>query len=335
MTTSFLGIILGICLLNQSFACSMIKVLNCDGTITARTMDFDAEMYSKISIVPKESPYRFGATKFNFIGFDGFGMPAHGVNEKGLCMGLLWLNETKYPTTFDTNKTVINVLEFLPFVLGNYQSVKEVVDFFKDHDIDFINIPEAVKKQDLLHQHIYVIDSEGNTLLLEWLKGKLKMYINETPVLVNSPDFEQHKKIWQKQLKTQENIVNWEYNLIEHKMHDADTRYQMLRRLTEQSLPTKGIDNITKAFQIMKRVSYIKITPYMTNAGASWTKPSWTLYTTVLDQTRDNVKIYYNDYNNPAIRFIDFNKIDWKQKKFDIASGDKYIDMNETINNYK
>ncbi|MBF0119366.1 MAG: linear amide C-N hydrolase [Desulfobacterales bacterium] len=312
----------------QSFPCSTVNVLNGDRTVSARTMDFFKEMHTQISIVPKGTKYSFGATKYNLIAVTAFGIPAHSVNEKGLSGAMLWLNNTKYSDKVNTSKKIINCLEYLYYVMGNYQTIKEVKEFFNDHDIDFVNIPEEIKKLDILHQHAYFVDAKGNTLIIEWLEGKIRMYENESPVLVNDPDFETQKKIWSKQLETKEDIINWEYNLIGKKMHAADTRYEMLRRLTENSIPTKGIDTITKAFQIMSRVNYMKIKPYLFDDQ----EISWTLYTIAVEHIKDNVKIYYKDDSNAAIRMLDFNKIKWKPKKFNIEFGDKFIDLNKMVN---
>ena len=317
-----------ILIISPLFACSTIKVLNSEQTITARTMDFFREMNTQIEIVPQGSKYNFGMTKYNFVAITAFGVPAHAVNEKGLSGAMLWLNETKYSQKVDLRKKVISCFEFLQYVIGNCQNIEEVEAFFKDHDVDFVNIPEKLKKLDLLHQHAYFVDAKGNTLILEWIDGKLKQYKNVSPVLVNSPPFEEQKKIWAKQVKDKKDIFNWEYNLISNKMHSSDTRYQLLRRLTEQSLPSSGVDSITKAFKIMNRVSYLKITPYIPGLE----EVSWTLYTVVIDHSPDNVKLYYKDDANEAIRTLDFNKLEWQSKKFNIEFGDKFVDLSEKVN---
>lgn len=186
-----------------------------------------------------------------------------------------------------------------------------------------------MKKLDLLHQHIYFVDSNGDTLVLEWIDGKRYAYRNETPVLVNDPPMDSQKKIWAAQQATKEDIVNWEYNLITKRMHDPDTRYEMLRRLTEQSLPTKGPANIDKAFQIMKRVSYMPIVPYVGDSV------SWTLYTLVVTHTKDAVKLYYTDDENEAVRMLDLARLDWTKKSIPIKAGPKFIDMTAPFNGMK
>jgi len=316
-----------------------VLVKNCDEVVTGRTMDYDIEQNTLINTVSKGTTYGFGKSVYNFISFNGFGqpawptgLPAHGINEKGLSIAYLWLNPTQYPDRIDPKKQNVNVMEFASFVLGTMSSVDELVGFFeKGGEIDFVNMPEKIKKLDLMHQHFYCVDASGNTLIIEYIKGKRHMYRNQSPVLVNDPPFPQQKKIWRRQLATKKDIVNWEYNLISSKkMHEPDTRYEILRRLTEQSLPTKGIDNVMKAFQIMKRVSYMPITPYRSD------EVTWTLYTAVFVHKPDAVKVYYNDANNVVVRMIDLATIDWSTPRvFPVATGPKFIEMNGMINAMK
>jgi len=309
------------------FPCSTALVLNSDETVTGRTMDFGVDMQTVINIVPKGTTYRFGTTKLNFVSFDAFGhVIGHGINEKGLSVASLWLNPTEYPTNAPSGKKLVGVLEFSPFVLGTMTTVREVLAFFDSGDIDFNDLPPEIKKLDLLHQHLYFVDSRGETLLLEWLGGKRHAYLNETPVIVNDPPFEEQRKIWDAQLASKEDIINYEYNLISKRMHDPDSRYEMLRRLTEQSLPTKGPANIDKAFQIMKRVSYMPIKPYL---GGD---VSWTLYTVVMVHTKDAVRVFYTDDENEAIRMIDFGALEWKNKRLPMKAGPKYLDMTPVFN---
>jgi penicillin V acylase-like amidase (Ntn superfamily) len=302
--------------------CSMVLVEHCDGVVTGRTMDFNVDMNVHLATVPKGRVFGFGETRYNYVSFDSFGLPAHAINEKGLSVSLLWLNPTRYPDRLEPGRRYVNILEFAPLVLGTMESVGEVERFFETGDIDFVNIPEAVKARDLLHQHIYFVDAHGETLLIEWLDGRRYMYRNQTPVVVNDPPFPEQKRLWEEQLASRKDIVNWEYNLIGAKMHDADERYVMLRRLTEQARPTTGTQNTVKAFQLMARVEYMKIEPYLPG------EVSWTLYTVVFSHTPDAVKVYYIDDTNSAVRLVDLARVDWRRGlSLPVAMGPDFIDM--------
>ena len=319
-------------------ACSTALIGQCDEVVTGRTMDYTCDQHTLIATVPKGSAFHFGKTSYNFLTFNGFGqepfpagMAAHGINERGLSIAYLWLNPTKYPDHIDPKKRNINVLEFMPFVLGTMSSVDEIEAFFANGgDIDFVNIPGQVKALDLLHQHFYCVDASGNSLIIEWIRGKRHSYRNQSPVLVNDPPFPEQKREWARQLATGRDILNREYNLASVSMHLPSRRYELLRRLTEQCLPTTGIDNVTKAFQVMKRVTYPPISPY---------KPQdvdWTLYTAVFVHKDGAVKAYYSDVDNAAIRMLDFATLDWSAPKlFPIATGPKFIDMTPAANGMK
>ncbi len=327
----FLSLALALVAAASTFPCSMVVVGNCDEVVTGRTMDFFIDMQTKISLIPAGTSFGSGSTKYNFLSFNAFGfpLPGHGINEKGLSVSYLWLNPTSYPQSLVPGINYVSILQFAPLVLGTMSSVDEVEAFFRTSDIDFVNVAPELKKLDLLHQHLYFVDSKGHTLIVEWLEGKRYMYRDESPVLVNDPPFAEQKKIWAKQLETKSYILNYEYNLIGAQMHDADSRYEMLMRMTEQSLPTKGFDNITKAFQLMKRVNYYRIKPYLNDGPASWT-----LYTAVFVHTADAVKVYWTDDLNDAVRCIDFNKVAWRDVSFPIEAGPGATDMSAAVAAY-
>lgn len=310
------------------FPCSMVLVGNCDEVVTGRTMDFFIDMDTKIQLIPAGTDFGFMKSRYNILSFNAFGLPlpGHAINEKGLSLSMLWLNPTQYAATLDPAQKYVSILQLAPTILGSMSSVDEVEAFFRETDVDSVTLPPELKKLDLMHQHIYVVDSKGNTLIVEWLEGKRRIYRNESPVLVNDPPFEEQKKLWAKQLDTKADIMHYEYNVIGLQMHDADSRYEMLRRFTEQSLPTTGYAGIAKAFQLMGRVTYYRIRPYLNDGPASWT-----LYSAVFVHTADAVKVYWIDDLNSAVRSIDFNTVAWKDAIFPIETGPGYIDMSRAI----
>ena len=65
---------------------------------------------------------RHGSITFNQFGRDE---PISGVNEKGLMVSLMWLDETRYPPA--DHRPVIGLLKWIQYHLDNHASVAEVV----------------------------------------------------------------------------------------------------------------------------------------------------------------------------------------------------------------
>ena len=122
-----------------------------------------------------------------------------GMNDQGLSIEALWLDETKNPLFDSKNSTKgqynISNLDFVPFVLDRYKNVNELVqDASKIHVwAEPIQVPGLSKNPRDLLLHYIVHDRSGNSVVIEFINGKMKIYNHSTGVLTNSPSYE-----WQK-----------------------------------------------------------------------------------------------------------------------------------------
>src|SRR5262245_17947348 len=102
----------------------------------------------------------YGSVTFNQFGRDN---PMTGINEKGLVMMQMWLDETRYPPADD--RPAIGLLEWIQYNLDRHASVGEVVAQ-----------AEAVRPTSRYPIHYLVADPSDDAATLEFLDGKLVVH---------------------------------------------------------------------------------------------------------------------------------------------------------------
>jgi choloylglycine hydrolase len=115
---------------------------------------------------------KYGSVTFNQYGKDN---PSGGMNEAGLVIELMWLDETEYPKP--DSRPVVDVLEWIQYQLDTSASVSEV-----------IKNSEAVRIASPVKLHYLVNDRQGNAATVEFLGGKLVAHTGENlavPALTN------------------------------------------------------------------------------------------------------------------------------------------------------
>lgn len=129
----------------------------------------------------KEWISKYGSVTFNLLGYD---FPCYGVNEKGLFLVELYLEETSKVK----NPSQPNMFwaQWIQYQLDHYKSVKEVVDHLNEGpNIDWW--PNAAGS------HFFLSDAKGNTATIALLDGKYKVLTDKDmpmPLLCNN----QYKK---------------------------------------------------------------------------------------------------------------------------------------------
>jgi penicillin V acylase-like amidase (Ntn superfamily) len=117
---------------------------------------------AKISADPEEKnpaswTSRYGSVTFNQYGWES---PSGGMNEAGLVIELMWLDETQWPAA-DARPTV-DVLEWIQYNLDIAATVTEV-----------IANAEKIRVESQVKLHYLVSDRSGNAATIEYLNGKL------------------------------------------------------------------------------------------------------------------------------------------------------------------
>ncbi|HEX7870230.1 MAG TPA: hypothetical protein VF455_08955 [Chryseobacterium sp.] len=120
---------------------------------------------------------KYGSVTFNLLGYD---FPCYGVNEKGLFLVELYLEETT--KVFNPKQSNMFWAQWIQYQLDNYKTVKEVVDHLNDGpNIDWW--PNAAGS------HFFVTDAKGNTATIALLNGKYKVLTDKEmpmPLLCNN-----------------------------------------------------------------------------------------------------------------------------------------------------
>jgi len=106
----------------------------------------------------------YGSVTFNQFGRDN---PMTGINEKGLMVSQMWLDETRYPPA--DSRPVIGILEWIQYNLDRHASVAEV-----------LADAETVRPRSQTPIHYLVADVTGDTAALEFLDGKLVVHRGAT-----------------------------------------------------------------------------------------------------------------------------------------------------------
>jgi hypothetical protein len=116
---------------------------------------------------------RYGSVTYNQFGRE---MPNGGMNEAGLVVEMLWLNETKYAPVDDRKE--IELLQWVQYQLDTAKTVGDVIA--SDRSLRIVAGPASV--------HFFVADREGGLAVLELLDGKLRVHRGAdlpVPVLAN------------------------------------------------------------------------------------------------------------------------------------------------------
>jgi choloylglycine hydrolase len=118
---------------------------------------------------------QYGSITFNQYGKE---FPTGGMNEKGLVVELMWLDETKYPAP--DQRPAIGVLQWVQYQLDNCSTIDEVIATDKKLRIASVGVSPL---------HYLIADATGNAATIEFLDGKMVVHKNNEltlPVLTNS-----------------------------------------------------------------------------------------------------------------------------------------------------
>jgi penicillin V acylase-like amidase (Ntn superfamily) len=118
---------------------------------------------------------QYGSITFNQYGKE---FPTGGMNEKGLVVELMWLDETKYPAA--DSRPAVGVLQWIQYQLDNCTTIEEVIATDKKLRIS----PTGTTPL-----HYLVADANGNAATIEFLNGKIVVHKGKdltVPVLTNN-----------------------------------------------------------------------------------------------------------------------------------------------------
>jgi len=119
---------------------------------------------------------RHGSITFNQCGRE---MPSGGMNEMGLVIELMWLDDAEYPTA--DSRPTLTELQWIQYQLDTASNVQEVIA--SDSEV-------RIAPDSMSHIHFLVCDSSGDCAAIEFLNGRMVTHRREempVTVLTNHP----------------------------------------------------------------------------------------------------------------------------------------------------
>ena len=108
---------------------------------------------------------KYGSATFNQIGRD---FPYGGMNEAGLVVETMMLNDTQYPSSSGL-RPEIDLFQWIQYQLDNFSTVQEVIES-----------DSKIKIKARTGAHFLICDYKGNCAVIEFLDGQLVYHTKET-----------------------------------------------------------------------------------------------------------------------------------------------------------
>lgn len=189
-------------------ACTSLRIMTADGyPIYGRTMEFASTTIAwQLAVYPRGAKFDGLAPngqkglswtgKYGFVGALAGGVSegavSDGMNERGLVVGMLIFNGSKFqiPKTDAEIKKTIAYWQLANYLLSNFARVAEVKKALAG-DVVVADVPlPASTGLGSLPVHYAVHDADGNALAVEYIDNQLRLVDNALGVLTNDPSFD-------------------------------------------------------------------------------------------------------------------------------------------------
>ncbi|MDO5725889.1 MAG: choloylglycine hydrolase [Tissierellia bacterium] len=176
--------------------CTFFKLVG-DSFYIGRNMDIEYSFGEELVITPRnyEWKWRNAAPKsknYAIIGMatvdENYPLYAEGANEHGLVMASLnFPGNAKFFPKME-GKLNLTPFEFIPYILSNFKTVKEVREIAKDINL----IDEAFKESMPLAPLHFILADKDEALVFEQEADGMHIYDNPIGILTNNPQFDRH-----------------------------------------------------------------------------------------------------------------------------------------------
>ena len=193
-----------------SSACTAVNIVAKDGSVVAgRTMEWAFDMKWQLTANPKGTAISLSAppslqlpatslpSKYAFVAIAPgvlAGPPAYleGQNEAGLAISGNFLpGFTEYQTVTPQDKNYVSIMNLGGFILGMFGSVKELRNELPKYKVWFD--PNEVKGLPTPPWlHLVLTDRDGDSIIVEFIKGQMIIHNNIAGVLTNAPTYDWH-----------------------------------------------------------------------------------------------------------------------------------------------
>jgi penicillin V acylase-like amidase (Ntn superfamily) len=293
----------------QAFPCSTFVLRGKDKLVFGANLDFftsrglvvvnKAGVVKTAFLAPPEKPAswvsRYGSITFNQMGRE---FPFGGMNEQGLVVQMMWLEDTDYPPPDE--RPGIQELQWIQYQLDNAATVDQVIA--SNSEIR-ISRPQAASKL-----HYLVCDRSGNAATIEFIEGRFVYRTGKTlpvAVLTNSTYnecLEFHNAF--DSLDAGEQIMRTSY--------DSKDRFARIARAISDFESQDIGPAVEYAFDVLQSVSAVKRGSHCT---------AWSI---VYDLR--NMKLHFKTFENRSVRVIELDAFN-----FTCSSPVLVLDMAEDL----
>jgi choloylglycine hydrolase len=309
-----------------SFSCTDFRFKVGDSSVfSARTMDYPIPQFTLLKFIAPNQYYRAETLDWyiqnGYLSFSALGEnhTADGLNTCGMSCALLALQQTEYQPLSET-KPSVGISDICDWILGQFcdiENLKQNVTLINVYDNKpFANIPTPLL-------HISVHDSNGSSLVIEFIKRKQIQYDNKIGILTNDPVYDWHllnvenynyvsNIMTNYTVKINDWISNSEYMFMSTPNYgiSADdgpvSRFvRISQHLRYMYIPSDSTNAVIAGFRMLEKVAVVPgFTSLDSNLGVLY---DITLYRIVRDHT--NKRIYFTTYNNLIVKMIDITNI--------------------------
>jgi penicillin V acylase-like amidase (Ntn superfamily) len=230
-------------------------------------------------VFPRSTPAKwvskYGSVTFNSGGWE---LPTGGMNETGLVVENMWLDQTQWPAP--DSRPALNSLQWIQYQLDNCRTVDEVIASDKDIRVEAGGLPVTV--------HYLVCDAAGNSAVIEFLNGKTVVHRGEGQTcraLANEP-----------YARSADEAAKHPLTSKPLKPLRGDPPYERFKRASARTAafqPGTPEADLKYAFETLKLV----------NQGR---ETKWEM---VYDLT--GRKIHYRTLSHPKVRVLDLTRLDF------------------------
>lgn len=331
---------------NTINACTGIRLMANDKSVVyGRTMEWgEFDLNSRITIIPRGYEFagqtpdgmngkkwtsKYGVVGLNLLDQDYL---ADGMNEAGLTAGLFYHPGFETYNDYDKNmaENTISPLDITNYILSQYSTLDEVREGLSD--VRVIKLTDKGSGIEV-NAHWMVTSPQGKSIVIEFVKGKVRVFDNPLGVITNAPTYDWH-------MTNLRNYINLSASALpDKKIEDLDftplgvgsgmiglpgdftppSRLVRAVAWTQTARPTPTpTETVYELFRILDNFNV----PLAATEKGSNTKDSTpgmrssTEWTTAWDLS--NRVLYYHTQNNRRVRALKFSEIDFSNLGNDI-----------------
>lgn len=287
----------------SSSACTFFVFENDLGDYFAgRTLEWPGVPPAEIAVVPRDYTLGDVTTKYGFVGIHHHGMFTDGINEHGLLVNALWLEESKYNGKKGKDTKITDAAKY---ILGNAKTVDEAIKYLKN--TKFYTFKSDVTSGIPVKFHFAITQPNGKSAVVEYVGGKVYTYDNKVKVLTNDPTFDKHLKEWNERSPSE--LSEETFHVFDYSPGDRFMKMAAFH-VSQASIPTDEAA-VSRAWSMINTVDIPQ--------GALYWKfvndmPMTTSFATVTDFK--NLNYYFRTFDNYDIRKVDLKKINFKTVKY-------------------